>query len=184
MKIEASLPVIRRAGPADAGGIARVHADGWRSTYAGIVPQAAIDARSYDARHARWTRLLDGAPQDQCVLVADGSTDGIVGFASGGPRRDGPAAYVAELYAIYILSAHQRRGVGRRLAQGVARGLAEQGFRSILVWVLRDNPACRFYETLGGRPVDSKEVVLGGAHLVETAYGWADIAILTDGPGH
>jgi GNAT superfamily N-acetyltransferase len=174
--------MIRKAGPADVSGIARVHADGWRSTYASFVPQAAIDARSYEAMHAAWVRRLDAAQSDACVRVADDLADGIIGLASGGPRRNGPTTYAAELYAIDILHAHQRRGLGRRLFCAVARGLADWGLRSMLVWVFRDNPACRFYATLGGQPVDSKEVAISGVRLVETCYGWADITVLTDGP--
>ena len=47
----------------------------------------------------------------------------------------------------------------------------------MLVWVLKDNqPACRFYESLGGEPVGRKAIAIGGTDLVEVSYGWRDIA--------
>ncbi len=48
----------------------------------------------------------------------------------------------------------------------------------MLVWVLAKNPACRFYETLGGQKVYEKEIERGGVKLIEIAYGWMDTANL------
>ena len=53
----------------------------------------------------------------------------------------------------------------------------------MLVWVLQDNrPACHFYEVLGGKKVKEKTIEIGGANLVEVAYGWKDITALTAAP--
>ena len=84
--------------------------------------------------------------------------------------------YRGELYAVYLLEAHQRRGVGRRLACAVAHGLLSAGFESMLLWVLEENRrARRFYESLGGEQVGRKNIEIGGAALVEVSYGWRDI---------
>jgi GNAT superfamily N-acetyltransferase len=113
--------------------------------------------------------------------VAEDESGEIVGFASGGPERSGDAAYGGELYAIYILLPYQQRGIGRRLSFAVVERLARAGIRSMLIWVLADNPARRFYEALGGREVDRKQVEIGGAVLDEVAYGWSDTGVLADG---
>jgi hypothetical protein len=60
----------------------------------------------------------------------------------------------------------------------VAEGLAARGLTGLLVWVLADNPACRFYERLGGRRVYEKPVEVGGVPLPLAGYGWADATIL------
>jgi len=45
----------------------------------------------------------------------------------------------------------------------------------MLVWVMAANQYKIFYEALGGRPFAEKEVNIGGANLVEVAYGWRDL---------
>jgi GNAT superfamily N-acetyltransferase len=50
---------------------------------------------------------------------------------------------------------------------------------SMLVWVLADNLACRFYEILGGQRVYEKEIERGGTKLIEIAYGWTDLSNLS-----
>ena len=44
----------------------------------------------------------------------------------------------------------------------------------MLVWVLADNSACKFYESLGGQVVKEKLMDRGGVQLVEVAYGWTN----------
>jgi GNAT superfamily N-acetyltransferase len=170
--------LIRVALPADVPGIARVHVDAWRSTYRGIVPGTALAARSYAEHERKWKQRVHASPGAYRILVAADRGQGVVGFAHGGPRRAGPVAYAGELYAIYILEAHQRRGLGRRLVLTMAQWLVERGVVSMLVWVFAGNPAHRFYETLGARRVDAKRVAIGGADLEEVAYGWADLDAL------
>ena len=68
-------------------------------------------------------------------------------------------------------------GIGRQLTEAVVSRLLELDLRSMLVWVLADNaPARRFYEALGGRYVREQPITIGGASLVEIAYGWKDIS--------
>ena len=49
----------------------------------------------------------------------------------------------------------------------------------MLVWVLEDNPACKFYEALGGRRIQSKNIEMRGSTLIELAYGWTDTSLLS-----
>ena len=173
---------IREAVPADAGGIASVHIDTWRTSYAGIVPDEHLAGLSYDDREAVWGQILSRDKPAQCNMVAETEGGDIVGFAGGGPEREGDEVYRGELYAIYLLESHQRRGVGRRLACAVAHGLLSAGLDSMLLWVLEDNRrARRFYESLGGVVVGRKSIEIGGAALVEVSYGWKDITGLAAG---
>ena len=99
-----------------------------------------------------------------------------VGFAFGAPEREGNLLYRGELFAIYVLKGHQRRGLGRRLFSAMARYFISQGIDSMLLWVLEDNhPARRFYESMGGEHVDEKTITIGSTDLIEVAYGWKDI---------
>ncbi len=169
---------IRAACPSDAAGIARVHVDSWRTTYRGIVPDGFLAALSYEQRERMWRGILSPASGSSFVYVAECPGGQIVGFASGGPVRDLAPDYGGELYAVYLLQDQQRHGLGRRLIGAVVRRLIQAGMTSLLVWVLADNPARKFYEALGGQYVYDKWVSIGDARLVEVAYGWRDARIL------
>ena len=158
---------IRPAGPSDAGAMARVHVDTWRSTYGGIVPKKYLVGLSYRDRESEWTKILaTGSPRTSNFVAETGSGE-VVGFANGGPTRGGDRTYRCELYAIYLLERYQRRGVGRRLVAAVGQRLINDGICSMLVWVFRDNlPACRFYESLGGHRLGCQTITIGGADIV------------------
>ena len=170
---------IRAANPADAGPMSKVHVDTWRTSYAGIVPAEHLAGLSYRDREARWVNILTADRPAESNFVAETVACDVVGFAGGGPEREGNPTYRGELYGIYLLEAYQRKGLGRRLVSAVAHRLLADGFGSMLVWVLKYNrPACRFYESLGGERVGRKTIALSGAHLAEVSYGWRDIANL------
>jgi GNAT superfamily N-acetyltransferase len=172
---------IRAAHPSDAAAIAKVHVDSWRTTYRGIVPDDFLAALSYEQREGMWCDILSPPSRSSFVYVAEDPCGHIVGFASGGPARDADPDYTGELYAIYVLQDQQRHGLGRRLIGAVVRRLIQAGMTSLLVWVLADNPARKFYEALGGQYVYDKRVSIGNARLVEVAYGWRDARILAAG---
>ena len=170
---------IRAANPADAGSIARVHVESWRTTYDGIVDAEFLAGLSYSDRESSWTRILTSDQPDTHTSVAEISASDIVGFAHAGPEREGNETYRGELYAIYLLEEHQGRGLGRRLVSAVAQGLLDCGFSSMRLWVLEDNHSARhFYELLGGQPVARKTITIGGRALVEVSYAWQDISDL------
>lgn len=50
-------------------------------------------------------------------------------------------------------------------------------YRSFLTWVLRENPATRFYERLEGERLGSAELTIEGRALTELAYGWKSLPI-------
>ena len=171
---------IRRATVEDAAGIAQVHVDSWRTTYAGLVPDDYLASLSVEQRKQNWRAILSAPAGAGVVYVAEVIPGHIVGFASGGPERTGNALYTGELYAIYLLAPYQRQGIGRRLMSAVVEQLIAAGHRSMLVWVLTTNPARLFYEALGGQPVAEQPINNGQATLQETAYGWQDIQHLAE----
>jgi GNAT superfamily N-acetyltransferase len=175
---------IREAGPADIPAIARVVVDTWRTTYRGILPAAVLANLSYAQREQVWTRALENQENPATMYVAETETGEVVGVASGGRTDPRDARYQGELAAIYILDAYQGQGLGRRLIAPVAQRLAERGLQGLLVWVLADNPACRFYERLNGRRVYEKPIEMGGATLPLVGYGWADATGLWAPPGN
>ncbi len=165
--------VIREANLADVSAIAKVHVNTWRTTYRKIMPEDFLANLSYEKRETGWIQILSNTAQDNFTYVAE-DVEQIVGFANGGLERTGDPVYKGELNAIYILEKYQRQGIGHNFVSIVAARLVQAGISSMLVWVLADNPACRFYENLGGQKVKEKQMDRGGVQLVEVAYGWTD----------
>ena len=167
--------LIRRADIHDAAGIGRVHAESWRATYRGIVPDEYLDAIDVAEWSERQRRRLAEAPDGVASLVAE-AEGRIVGWAVGGPNRESEPELAGELYAIYLLPGHQRRGTGLKLTAATVRCLMDGGMESMVVWVLAANqPARRFYEALGASYCQEREVEIAGAKLIEVAYGWPDL---------
>jgi SAM-dependent methyltransferase len=178
-KLFSSRVGIRPAKLEDAAAIARVHAESWRTTYAGIIPDDYIAKFTADARDRTWRGILGAPARRDFVCVAEDGEGTVVGFVSGGPAR-GDKDFAGELYAVYLLHDYQRRRIGRRLAAALARRLLRAGCDSLVVWVLTQNPARQFYAALGGEPVAERPSDIRGAALTEVAYAWKDIRRLTD----
>ena len=166
------MNIIRPATADDGRGIARVQVETWRSAYRGIVADEVLKALSEDDRTERWSEIIENP--EQATFVAESRNHGIIGFANGGPERDGREDYQGELYAIYILPDFHCQGIGKRLLSEFARWLADSGFLSVMVWVLADNPSRPFYEHQGGELVGQRVVAIGQQKLSERAYGWKD----------
>ena len=172
---------IREARLEDAVAIAKVHVDSWQSTYNNLLPKAYIAQRSYQKRLDNWKGRLDvnqKAKTNYFVYVAENAVGEVVGFVDGGSAR-GDSTCDGEIYALYVLEANQRKGIGTSLVQAIASRLVQSGLTSIIVWVLEDNPAIEFYQALSGQRIDQKQIKINGDEVTEIAYGWNDIAILT-----
>lgn len=167
---------VRPAGraPGDARGIARVHVDTWRATYAGMLPDRVLVRMRHDRRQQYWQRALASTSADAFTLVAETAAAGIVGFGGAGLRR-GPPAYDGEVYTLYVDPDYQGQGIGRQLLADLFQGLAARGAKSALIWVLAANPSRYFYEAMGGRYVVEREEKMWGTRLAEIGYGWDDL---------
>lgn len=166
--------IIRKARLQDANAIAEVHVNAWKTTYSGILPTAYIERRTYAKRCKSWSKMLEASMTeitDHSIYVAEFEGE-IIGFVDGGTQRSANPLYQGEIYALYILEAYQRKGLGRNLTQTIARRLSQLGLDSILVWVLADNSACKFYRSLGGQQVEQKLIDVNGSKFKEIAYGW------------
>jgi GNAT superfamily N-acetyltransferase len=170
---------IRLARPEDAAAIARVHVAVWNSTYRGLIDDALIDAVTVEDREAMWTDILTAYTETHPVLVAEDFGVGICGFGNAGPLRgEDVLGFSGEFKTLYLLPAYQRRGVGRALLARLAAALLERGHDSALAWVLASNPACGFYEAMGGTICAQRLGEDEGDSPADLAYGWSDLAAL------
>ncbi|MBG9446181.1 GNAT family N-acetyltransferase [Cytobacillus firmus] len=167
---------IRAAELSDAGGIAKVHVDSWRTTYKNIIPEEFLENLSYQSREELWINIIPKG----IVFVAENDEGQIVGFSSGGKERSGDyKEYQGELSSIYILKEFQGQGIGKALVKSVTKELGKSGMNTMLVFVLADNNSTLFYEAMGGKVIDKIEVEIAGKKLYELVYGWDTIDTLS-----
>jgi GNAT superfamily N-acetyltransferase len=171
--------LIRRGVVDDAKEASRLHAETWRTSYRGLVPDALLDGLADDRWETGWRRAFESMDPTRVVHVAE-IGGRIVGFAGGGrARASAPAGYTGEVYAIYVRPECQRQGIGRVLLRAAAEGLVERGLVPIVIWTLFNNPQSRgFYESRGGTVIGEKRDAFDGYVLHEVAYGWRDPAPL------
>ena len=165
---------IRAANDADAGAIAHVHVESWRTTYDGILPAEYLAGLDDTLRARLWREWLTS---DTVVVVAE-IAGGIVGFAHGGKIREPVESCDAELYSIYLLRPAQGKGIGTALLRAIAAALLERHFRSLAVWVLERNPSRTFYEKSAARFAASRVIEIANTKQMEVAYWWPDLNLL------
>lgn len=160
----------------DCTGLARVQVDSYLNTYAGILPQAYLDHISYEDQEQDWFELLN-LMGEHILTVALDSQDGVIGYSLGKPNPQELPPYQGELVALHVRRDFQHRGVGRRLFTSLYDALRVADCSSLFAWVLRNNPACGFYERLGGVCIAQKGWQNNhyfGTDIQEVAYGWMD----------
>lgn len=164
---------IRRAIKEDISGIAKVHADSWKTTYKGIFTNEILDNITYEQREKQWENIFQKEDNSQYGFVAETLTGEIIGFIDGGIERTGTYNCDMELYAIYILQKYQGLKVGKRLFQAFLSKCKKNNMQSLLVWVVTNNPSKKFYEKYNPEKIDTK--FIERLNIEETAYCWKDI---------
>ena len=130
----------RKAELPDAEGLAFAHVQSWRTTYQGIVSEEYLQSLSIEEKKDKWVQILSGS-HDTYVCVMENNK--IAGFVSIGKERSGE--FEGELYAIYLLKEYQGKGIGVKLFEIATSELKKQGFNSMWIWVLKENPSKHFY---------------------------------------
>jgi ribosomal protein S18 acetylase RimI-like enzyme len=163
---------IRNARLDDAGPIARLDVETWQATYAGILGTPYLAGLKPARREIGWANVIRREPRD--VHVAINGEGDVVGFGSCGTAR-GDLDFTSEVFTLYVAPDWQNRGVGRLLLLAMFRRLVARGHGSVVIWVLRENPARFFYQRLGGKEVRRKLIPFNGVAVAALCYGWRDL---------
>lgn len=143
------------AGPDDAAAMARILVETWHARYPGLVDEDVL-ARLDEAGFARYfeEQLAPGGDHGATLAIVAGEP---VGFIHFGPDEDDSAR--GHVFSFYVLPAFAGRGLGRELLGYAIERLAARGYRTITLWVFKDNAATvRMYERAGFRPDGTERV--------------------------
>jgi GNAT superfamily N-acetyltransferase len=146
-----SLPLIRRAGTADAQALSHIGARTFSETFAHLYPPADLQTFLAEAYGLERTRADLADPGKASWLVeADGV---VVGYATAGPcalPHPEVTPGCGELKRFYLLREWQNGGIGGRLFGEVMGWLQQQGPRTVWIGVWSENHAAlRFYRRQG-----------------------------------
>jgi GNAT superfamily N-acetyltransferase len=136
---------LRRAVPADALSMARVHVDAWRETYRGLMSDGVLDDPGLlDSREKFWNAVLSDSQFEQNRVAVALHRGTVIGIAMAGPCLD-DAAGPQQLYVLYVYAAFHGAGVGAALLDAVIA----PGAPAVL-WVADPNPRAQaFYRKNG-----------------------------------
>ena len=160
---------IRRAKASDAGAVADVHDEAWRTAYQGIIPGTELEKLINRRGPAWWESAIRKGSRIALLQFSDK----VAGYANYGRNRARSLHFEGEIYELYLRPEFQGLGFGRRLFTSAKRDLAQSGLKSMVVWALSDNePAVEFYRALGGRAVARSSERFGPKTLDKVAYAW------------
>lgn len=165
--------LIRRGLPGDEAELASCHTHAWQQSYRGLVPEQILDSRplSFRPRMLWWKSVVSGKTA-AAVFVAESAKHGVVGFCAVEPARDDSHKGKGEIGAIYCLNEYKGKGIGAALFQTACSHLRVQGFPSVYLWVLKNNPTVNFYRKMGGIQMSEEKMVDLGGPLPEIGFEW------------
>jgi L-amino acid N-acyltransferase YncA len=112
--------IIRPARVQDVRQMARVHVRCWQETYRGLMPDAVLDDPGFPAARERmWTDVMAGEGHRQNRVAVAERDDELAGIAMAGPPEDATAAWMRQLYVLYVYAADHGTGAGRALLEAV-----------------------------------------------------------------
>jgi GNAT superfamily N-acetyltransferase len=143
---------VRPARPQDAEALGAVHAHGWRTSYATVLPQQARTALEPADLAAAWSQAVTAPPSRRHRVLVALDHGELVGFVALAPASDADAdpAVDGEILVLVVDPDAQRRGHGSRLLNASVDLLRDEGVRRITTWVPdADSPRRQFLESAG-----------------------------------
>ena len=167
--------LIRPIQAQDAHAMSCIYVKTWQDTYLSVVPYGYLSSMSIRQHTRAFLREFDHRQIAGFVAEEAGT---VIGFATGGYERYGDSIYSGEIYTLYVLKSHQRKGIGAELAAALAKQLSNLGLYSNLVQVLSKNPYRHFYKKINGIYLKNEPIIFAGKSLDAQYYGWVDSTLI------
>ncbi len=164
--------IVRPVAAADEAAIALLHAESWRSTYRGILPDRYLDQELLQDRKDHWARVFAGQAGTHITHIAElaGQPAGFICIRIGYDE-----GYDGTIDNLHISPELTGSGIGRRLLISGITAFRDAGGRSVCLWVFDANEgAVRFYERLGGTVTQTGFDSLGGGKAAHRQFAWDD----------
>ena len=148
---------VRPARPHDAERVARVQLSTWRTAYADLLPQDALDLPEVQVA-AVWLNAVEAPASGRHAVLVAMERDELVGFLATTPADDDDldAAVTAEVAALLVEPRWGRRGHGSRLLAAAVEGWRADGVRTAVAWVWERDPASRAFLASAGWEPDGR----------------------------
>ena len=165
---------IRPIASSDAGLVAALHVESWRSAYRGILEDSFLDGDLTPSHKALWRKRLRALPRENFGFLAsidDRPTGFIFIFAAADPQ------WGTRVDNLHVLPAARGRGIGRALFAHACEAAADRApSAGLYLWVYETNRQARkFYEDLDAMPVERKIVEApGGGKVAAWRYTWTN----------
>lgn len=154
---------IQKAIPEDALGIAIVNVYTWKTAYSGLIPNDFIDSRIDRVIEIADRNRRDIEVRNNFIVAKEDNT--VIGFAWYGKSRNEEFIDSGEIYALYVLSGFQGKGIGREIFDSCIGELKKEGYESLIINCLEGNKSMEFYKHMAGKVVGKSSDEIHGVHL-------------------
>ncbi|MFP9193798.1 GNAT family N-acetyltransferase [Natrialbaceae archaeon A-CW1-1] len=135
-------------------GICRVCAEGWRETYAGILPDEEIEATIEEFYTPERVAQEVRSPEDWDGWLVALNDKEVVGAGGGGLTEPN----LGEVFVLYVAPSAKRRGIGTRLLEAITKQQLEHGATEQWVSIVPNNKIGKsFYQKHGFESVGERE---------------------------
>lgn len=172
MEIKELDMIVRKASIYDSIGITKVYVETMKTAYRGIIDQDYLENINYDKQKRNYMNMLN---KESLIFVSESKIGEIIGFSTPEVDRNEGGPVRGIVSSIYVLDRYQGEGIGYSLLEKSAKVFVKSEIKTMIVWVLKDNPACGFCEALGGKPKETRLDQIGGVDYVSIGYVWEDI---------
>jgi len=161
---------VKKATLNDVDVLGQIHAKSWQQAYKNIIPDSVLDNITTVKRVARFEKAMSDSGEENYLFLLDNKE---IGFTSIGKSRDDDLSKdTGEIRGIYLEPDHWRKGYGSKLLNWAEAELKSRSYKSIALWVLKDNHQARkFYEKHDYLKEGRSDIItIGGKELDKVRY--------------
>ena len=172
--------ILREANLNDLSNIAKLHTQSWRENYSGVLSAEYLNEDVVSDRNKVWTERLTTPSANQYVLIAENNDD-FCGFVCVFGAKH--SKYGSIVDNLHVNSKIKGQGIGTKLLISAAKwAVTNYKDHELYLEVLENNKsAIGFYESLGGRKIDSAFWHTPcGNEVTEFIYSWGSPELLAN----